>query len=136
MDLIVLLSFFALYTFYKRIAGGIFLQEEARTFYFQNDCHLVISDFLRTYAENPCLIFCIGTDRYIGDCLGPLTGTFLSKLHIVTPIFGTLDNPIHAINLSKNIIEVKIKYPNHKIIAIDACLGTKDNIGSIQIKKT
>ncbi|MCK9217929.1 MAG: spore protease YyaC [Firmicutes bacterium] len=112
------------------------MQIEARTFYFKSDCHLIISDFIRTYAKNPCLIFCIGTDRYIGDCLGPLTGTFLSKLHILTPIFGTLDNPIHAVNLSKNIIEAKIKYPYHTIIAIDACLGTKDNVGCIQIKKT
>ncbi len=112
------------------------MQEEARAFYFQNDCHLVISDFLRSNAENPYLIFCIGTDRYIGDCLGPLIGTLLTKLNIIVPVYGTLDEPIHAVNLTKNIIDAKIKYPYHKVIAIDACLGTKDNIGSIQIKKT
>lgn len=112
------------------------MQQEARAFYFQNDCHLVISDFLRSNAENPYLIFCIGTDRYIGDCLGPLIGTLLTKLNIVVPVYGTLDEPIHAVNLTKNIIDAKIKYPSHKVIAIDACLGTKDNIGSIQIKKT
>ncbi len=112
------------------------MSEEARAFYFQKDCHLIICDFLRTYAEYPSLIFCIGTDRYIGDCLGPLTGTFLSKMQISAPLYGTLDNPIHAINLSKSIIEVKLKYPNHRVIAVDACLGTKDNIGSIQMKRT
>lgn len=115
-------------------AGGFVLLEEAKTYYFHKDSHLVISDFLRKYIDNNCLIFCIGTDRYIGDCLGPLTGTFLSKLSIKTPVFGTLDNPVHAINLAKNIIEVKKRFPIHRIIAIDACLGTTDNIGSIQIK--
>ncbi len=112
------------------------MHDEVRAFYYQKDCHLIISDFLRIYARNPSLIFCIGTDRYIGDCLGPLVGTFLTKLNILAPVFGTLDNPIHAVNLSKNIIEIKVKYPLHTIIAIDACLGLKSNVGCIQIKKT
>lgn len=110
------------------------MPDEAKTYYFHRDSHLIISDFLKKHIKNDCLIFCIGTDRYIGDCLGPLIGTFLSKLNLSTPVFGTLDNPVHAINLSKNIIEVKRTFPNHIIIAIDACIGTNDSIGSIQMK--
>ena len=110
------------------------MTDEAKTYYFHRDSHLIISNFLKKYIKNDCIIFCIGTDRFIGDCLGPLIGTFLSKLDIPTPVFGTLDNPVHATNISKNIIEVKKRFPNHRIIAIDACLGTSDSIGSIHIK--
>ena len=110
------------------------MDEGSKTYYFQRDSHIILANYLSKNLKDDCLIFCIGTDRYIGDCLGPLTGTFLSKLDISVPVLGTLDNPIHAVNLSKNLYETKNKYPNHKIIAVDACLGNEDSIGSIQIK--
>lgn len=116
------------------MAGGIILDEGSKTYYFQKDSHLILANYLTNNIKDECLVFCIGTDRYIGDCLGPLTGTFLSKLELGIPIFGTLDNPVHAVNLAKNIYELKNKYPKHKIIAVDACLGNQDSIGSIQIR--
>lgn len=110
------------------------MEESSKAYYFQRDSHIILADYLSKNIKGDCLVFCIGTDRYIGDCLGPLTGTFLSKLDIGIPVLGTLDNPIHAVNLPKSIYEARNKYPNHKIIAIDACLGSEDSIGSIQIK--
>lgn len=110
------------------------MEESSKTYYFQRDSHIILADYLNKNITGECLVFCIGTDRYIGDCLGPLTGTFLSKLGLCIPIFGTLDNPIHAVNLPKSIYDIKKNYPHHKIIAVDACLGNEDSIGSIQIK--
>ncbi|SHI38139.1 spore protease YyaC [Lutispora thermophila] len=111
------------------------MEDSPKTFYFQKDSHIILADYLSRNIKGKCLVFCIGTDRYIGDCLGPLTGTFLSKMELKIPILGTLENPIHAVNLTKHMYEVRRDYPNHKIIAVDACLGNEDNIGSIQIKK-
>lgn len=69
---------------------------------------------------------CIGSDRVTGDSLGPLVG---SKLHCCEkfphPVYGTLDMPIHALNLDDSMRMIKRFHPNSPIIAIDASLGTR-----------
>lgn len=77
---------------------------------------------------------CIGTDRSTGDSLGPLVGTLLEE-ETVSPFFvyGTLENPIHAINLKEQIDKIHKIHSNPFIIAIDACLGRLKSVGFIQI---
>jgi len=77
---------------------------------------------------------CIGTDRCIGDCLGPLVGTFLKENSFPLPVFGTINKPIHALNISENIKKIRTKYKDYKIIGIDACLGDTDSIGEIEVR--
>jgi len=80
------------------------------------------------------IIVCIGTDRSTGDALGPLTGTFLQeKLLRYFNVYGTLDQPIHALNLAEKIDEIYSQHHNPFLIAIDACLGKTESIGKIQI---
>ncbi|NLB89439.1 MAG: spore protease YyaC [Syntrophomonadaceae bacterium] len=78
---------------------------------------------------------CIGTDRATGDCLGPLVGTRLSLLVPYANIFGTLQNPCHATNLTEILNNIDTQFNNPLIIAIDASLGNADRIGYINIKK-
>ncbi|WP_134682546.1 spore protease YyaC [Brevibacillus migulae] len=80
--------------------------------------------------EKPVLFFCIGTDRSTGDSLGPLVGKKLSEKGL--PVFGTIDDPVHAANIADTIEIVKQDYPDHTIVAIDAALGR--DIGAIKIK--
>jgi putative sporulation protein YyaC len=104
-------------------------------YHYKDDrTHIMISEFLRPYCLDKCIVLCIGTDRFIGDCLGPLTGTLLSKLNLPVPILGTLEDPVHAINLRKTMSHIKTNYKGHKVIAIDACLGTSQSVGCIQVK--
>lgn len=105
-----------------------------RAFYNDEDTVFLISNFLKNNIDGKCLVLCIGTDRYIGDCLGPLVGTMLEKMNIPCPVFGTLENPIHAVNLKKQLTYIEYSYPNHTIIALDACLGADESIGCIQLK--
>lgn len=87
----------------------------------------------------PIVIVCIGTDRSTGDSLGPLVGTLLqekfeagaSSFHV----YGTLDNPIHAMNLQEKLEEIKKMHVNAFIIGIDACLGKLKSVGIVQIGK-
>lgn len=99
------------------------------------------------------LVFvCIGTDRIIGDSLGPIVGSMLSQ-HIsaqnqafpslavkkpdTSPVFyvyGTLQHTVHARNLMEITGKIKKKHANDTIIAIDASLGSKDEIGSVFIR--
>ena len=93
-----------------------------------------IAYFLKDYINDKTLIMCIGTDRCIGDCLGPLVGTYLKENTFPLPVFGTIEEPIHALNLSEKVKEIKNKYPGYRIIGIDACLGDIDSIGEIQVR--
>jgi putative sporulation protein YyaC len=83
----------------------------------------------------PIVILCIGTDRSTGDSLGPLVGSRLKRLdHPMVKVFGTLDQPVHAVNLQETIAEIKRDYPHPFIIAVDACLGRTESIGFINLK--
>ncbi|WP_141430690.1 spore protease YyaC [Bacillus sp. 03113] len=77
---------------------------------------------------------CIGTDRSTGDSLGPLIGTLL-KENSVSPfhVYGTLEDPIHAVNIHEKLKAIKDLHPHSFIIGIDACLGHLKSVGVIQI---
>lgn len=78
------------------------------------------------------VVVCVGTDRSTGDALGPLTG---DRLRALVPgparVFGTLEEPVHAGNLSDCIATIKNRYPDHVVLAVDACLGSLENVGTI-----
>jgi len=50
------------------------------------------------------------------------------------PVYGTISNPIHALNLDSKLSDIKLKHPDSKIIGIDACLGPPSKIGEIQVR--
>ena len=82
------------------------------------------------------VVLCIGTDRSTGDALGPLAGTLFKEMkpkHL--HVYGTLHEPIHAMNMEESIGHVKHKHSNPYIIAIDACLGRNRSIGHIIAEK-
>ncbi|MEG6617242.1 spore protease YyaC [Peptococcaceae bacterium 1198_IL3148] len=84
--------------------------------------------------NRPLILVCIGTDRSTGDCLGPLVGSKLSEANQdFYQVFGTLDKPVHASNLQDKLTEIYQSYDNPLIIAIDACLGQLENVGTVSI---
>lgn len=86
--------------------------------------------------NRPIIILCIGTDRSTGDCLGPLVGEklkFLKRKDVF--LYGNLTTPIHAKNLSETLDEINLHYENPFILAVDACLGSIENVGKIFIEK-
>lgn len=82
----------------------------------------------------PVVLLCIGTDRSTGDSLGPLIGYKLSrrKPRNLT-IYGTLEDPVHAVNLEETLHTIKKKHPGALIIAVDASLGTGSHIGYVTL---
>jgi len=84
--------------------------------------------------ESPRILLCIGTDRSTGDCLGPLVGSKIDQLQQdFFTVYGTLDKPVHASNLRETLQEINTFFKNPFIIAVDACLGRLENVGSIQL---
>lgn len=78
------------------------------------------------------IILCIGSDRYIGDSLGPLIGSYLEEKTNCT-VYGSLEQPVHAGNLAKIIDDIHQQYYQPIIIAVDACLGKNYEIGNVEI---
>ena len=58
------------------------------------------------------LSFCASEpNRIIGDSTGgPLTGSILLRSRPL-PVYGTLEAPVHALNLEKNLEKIKKKHP-------------------------
>ena len=78
------------------------------------------------------IILCIGSDRITGDSLGPLIGQQLSRYRWKNiHIYGTLDAPVHALNLESTLSGIKKRHPSALILAVDASLGSQKHIGSI-----
>jgi len=84
--------------------------------------------------DRPIVIVCVGTDRSTGDSLGPLIGTSLVKYN--SPhfsLYGTLENPVHAMNLDDTLADINRRFKRPFVIGIDACLGQVASVGSIQV---
>lgn len=117
-----------------------FEKESQNVMHHDVEASETISNFLLSHIpiklNIPLILICIGTDRSTGDALGPLVGTKLEQMEIQNfQVFGTLDEPVHALNLEDKIQNIQTSIPDSFIIAIDACLGKSQNIGSITIGK-
>ncbi|WP_062200894.1 spore protease YyaC [Massilibacterium senegalense] len=86
--------------------------------------------------HRPIVFVCIGTDRSTGDALGPLVGNQLSRYHFSDfHIYGTTAHPVHAKNLEQTMQRIQKMHTSPYIIAIDACLGVRQQIGTILYKQ-
>lgn len=87
---------------------------------------------LPSAGKRSLVIVCIGTDRSTGDALGPIVGSKLqqkgsSDFHV----YGTLDKPVHAVNLEERLEHIYAQHPNPYMIGVDASLGKINNVGMI-----
>ena len=97
-----------------------------------------LDGILGSVQSQRILIVCVGTDRSTGDAFGPIIGSRLGhNLRIPSiDIFGTLDEPVHAVNLSATLERIETMYHERPfIIAIDACLGKFDHVGHIAVER-
>ncbi len=112
---------------------GLF-DEEIKTHYVDKNTISTLSNYISEILGDNTIIVCIGTDRCIGDSLGPIVGTLLKRNNFRYPVYGTLKSPIHAMNLKEELDRIHDIHKDPYIIAIDACLGDESYIGNIQIR--
>ena len=100
----------------------------------ENNAQMVnyLQNFLIDNEE--VIIINIGTDKCIVDAVGCIVGSILQENNCPLEVYGTVDNPIHALNITNEINRINRRHPNAKIIAIDACLGDAVDIGDIIIR--
>lgn len=98
----------------------------------------LISEIMQQENRKGVLLFCIGTDRSTGDSLGPLIGHKLRKVeweNELVQVVGTLECPVHAMNLEQAIFMVQRCYPDHVVVAVDASVGRTEHVGCVTLGK-
>ncbi len=88
---------------------------------------------LKTDSGSAPTVICVGSDRATGDSLGPLVGSMLCWNGFSGPVLGTLDRPVHACNLEQTLMLLEDRCTT--IIGVDACLGTKREVGTIIVNQ-
>lgn len=87
---------------------------------------------LNADLKKPILV-CIGSDLVLGDCLGPLVGTFLKTKNLNSYIYGTLNAPITAKEVVYAGTYLKKMHKNSITISIDAAVGNERDVGLIKV---
>lgn len=101
------------------------------------NCHAssgIYQSLIELNKDNKKPIFiCIGSDLVLGDSLGPLVGTFLKSKNLNAYIYGTLSFPITAKEVEYARTYLKQIHPNSISIAIDAAIGSQNDVGLIRV---
>ena len=86
----------------------------------------------------PPVVVCVGSDLAIGDSLGPIAGSMLSykTQGLPTFIYGTLPAPVTAKDVKYLRKFLKDTHPNRLVVALDAAVGEKGDIGLIKCSDT
>ena len=91
-------------------------------------------DGLSKIIDHEMIIFCIGTPKCKMDSVGPAIGSKLKDLGFKGTVYGTIEDPINALNIEQKILEVKNKYPKNKILAIDSAVSSDNSrVGAIYL---
>lgn len=112
-----------------KIKGAVYKEHLGR-YWNVTDLRNGISEHIKHDLEDLFFV-CIGSDRSTGDSYGPFVGMFLEHIGFRN-VIGTIDYPVHATNLEYRLQEIP---KSKKVIAIDASLSKKGNIGSITLYK-
>ncbi len=90
----------------------------------------LIMEELQRQGKDGVIFLCIGTDRSTGDSLGPLIGHKLRRRRLKrAAVIGTLEKPVHAMNLDLYARYIRLHYPDYVVVAIDASVGSPDHVG-------
>lgn len=80
------------------------------------------------------VVVCIGTLNVAGDSLGPLVGDCLVDFYNIDAyVYGNTKRPVHGMNYAKYIEHIKTHHKNSFVIAVDACIGKKSDVGRVKL---
>lgn len=97
---------------------------------------LQFSNLLKNNSNNQEIVFlCIGTNRVIGDSIGPIVGTNLKKKidkNRNIKVMGDLENNICYENIKEYI--ARLSFSRSFIVVIDSALSNEENIGKVFVQ--
>lgn len=104
---------------------------------FVNDFSSKIYGLRNEKPFSDYVFLCVGSDKITGDAFGPLVGNRLEKLfknfYNNVRIVGTLERPVSGTNLEQKVKKIYETYENPCIIAVDAALSKKEDIGKLVV---
>jgi len=122
------------------IWGGIVLGKEEIYNKFVNDFSNKVYNLKSDKPFSDYIFLCVGSDKIIGDCFGPLVGENLKKdlknFFYNIKIIGTLEETVSGVNLENEVRKIYNTYQNPCIIAIDAALSKQEDIGKIVVSNS
>lgn len=92
---------------------------------------------IKNMIDTQSIFLFIGTDKCIGDVLAPIVGSMLmsTSLHKTHFIYGTIKQPVHALNIENTLLEIKLRHGNKPICVIDSMISNKGSVGDIILLK-
>lgn len=98
-----------------------------RWFYRDPDIVQGMADYLRLYGKPRCIL-CVGTPGIMGDRLGPTVGSLLRGMSVSIPVYGTVEKPVHGLNLREWVKHTRRMSP---VLVIDSAVSRKHRVGTI-----
>lgn len=93
-----------------------------------------IMDEFKKYNKKEIIVVNIGTDKCTGDSFAPFLGSYMEDNKFSISFYGTLEEPIHALNIHKRIREIEDIHKNAFIIALDSSMSSSDKVGNITVR--
>lgn len=106
---------------------------------FVKDFSIILKEKVKKIEISKLIFLCIGTDRVNGDSFGPLVGYKLKNLFYGEKnidVIGDLENIVSACNVLQILNKIKNTYEEPFIIAIDAAMSNKIDVGRIIVKNS
>ena len=73
---------------------------------------------------------CVSAQTGLPETAGPSGGHMLRSRRLKgAAVIGTLDKPVHAMNLDLYARYIRLHYPDYVVVAIDASVGSLDHVG-------
>lgn len=98
----------------------------------QNENIAKLAAELKSKMKSNCVYMCIGTEKVFSDSLGPRVGSLLNQ-RLNAFIYGMSEQNITAENLLYCYNFIKALHPDSTIVVVDAAVGSKDQIGNVQL---
>ena len=90
---------------------------------------------VRVLAEPGSVVLCIGSDKSVCDCFGPMVGKYLVESSSIC-VYGTLEETVNVMNAGYFIDKIKYKYPDKSLIVVSAAAGEAKQKGELCVNSS
>ncbi|MBQ9481036.1 MAG: spore protease YyaC [Clostridia bacterium] len=81
----------------------------------------------------PKVYLCIGSDKLVFDCLGPIVGSLLKKdARFNGYVYGTVEEPVTALQVEEAVRFIRRFHFGAEITVVDSAVGRREEVGKIK----
>ncbi|MCL2539851.1 MAG: spore protease YyaC [Firmicutes bacterium] len=91
-----------------------------------------LSSIVNRHGRLPVVV-CLGTDRVLADCFGPVVGSKLLAAGLPIFVYGSLQRPVTAIGMKYCLQFVRALHPHLPVWIVDAQTSFNNKFGVITV---